>query len=142
MSFEFLDHPADVQIHAVGKDLKECFAKCGEALGCFLTNDSPIELKESMKFTVEGDNLEELIFNFMDEILFIFETELLLFKTIEVTNFKEADSSKYQIEAIGHGENFDLNKHEQGTEIKAITYSALQVLQMTDGVEIYIIVDI
>lgn len=40
------------------------------------------------------------------------------------------------------GELWDKNKHPQGTEIKAITYSNMQVFPTDKGYEIFVIVDI
>lgn len=46
------------------------------------------------------------------------------------------------IKAEGHGEAFDLSKHPQGTEVKAITYSNMQIYNTTDKHECYVIIDI
>jgi SHS2 domain-containing protein len=40
------------------------------------------------------------------------------------------------------GETFALATHEQGTEVKAITYSAMQVTEKPNDAEIFVIVDI
>ena len=40
------------------------------------------------------------------------------------------------------GEKFDLEKHPQGTEVKAITYSAMQIHEKEDRCDLYVIVDI
>lgn len=43
------------------------------------------------------------------------------------------------------GEEFDRSKHEQGTEIKAITYSAMQIYDRQSEekqCDVYVIVDI
>ena len=40
------------------------------------------------------------------------------------------------------GEKFDLEKHPQGTEVKAITYSAMQIHEKADRCDLYVIVDI
>jgi SHS2 domain-containing protein len=37
---------------------------------------------------------------------------------------------------------FSLAKHPQGTEVKAITYSAMQILRVGNDTHIYVIVDI
>jgi SHS2 domain-containing protein len=43
---------------------------------------------------------------------------------------------------FSYGEEFDKAKHPQGTEIKAITYSAMKIIENPYKVEIYVIVDI
>ena len=40
------------------------------------------------------------------------------------------------------GEKFSLQKHSQGTEIKAITYSNMQIHQKDSRVDVFVIVDI
>jgi len=37
---------------------------------------------------------------------------------------------------------FDKKKHPQGTEIKAITYSAMQIHEVENRTDVYVIVDI
>ena len=49
------------------------------------------------------------------------------------------------IEAIAKGESFDLRRHPQGTEVKAITYSNMQVYDRDDTrkrAELFVIIDI
>lgn len=41
-----------------------------------------------------------------------------------------------------YGEMFDTSKHTSGTEIKAITYSNMQIHEKEDKVEFFVIVDI
>ena len=92
----------------------------------------------------------------MDEWLFTFNADpfFVPFK-IEITKFNrksndtqtekennETDDNIIEIEAIGFGETFDLDKHPQGTEVKAITYSAMQVHEKTDFSEVFVIIDI
>eukprot|EP00959_Pyramimonas_sp_CCMP1952_P472038 9499403-Pyramimonas_sp.AAC.2 len=40
------------------------------------------------------------------------------------------------------GETFDRATHEQGTEVKAITYSAMQINEKEDRTDVLVIVDI
>ncbi|KAK8385177.1 hypothetical protein O3P69_012166 [Scylla paramamosain] len=41
-----------------------------------------------------------------------------------------------------YGEEFQLAKHPQGTEVKAITYASMQVYDELDQHEVFVIVDI
>ncbi len=43
---------------------------------------------------------------------------------------------------MGFGEEFSLEKHPQGTEVKAITYSAMQIIQNEEKNELFVIIDI
>jgi SHS2 domain-containing protein len=40
------------------------------------------------------------------------------------------------------GERFDRSRHECGTEVKAVTYSAMQIRQQPGDAEVFVIVDI
>jgi SHS2 domain-containing protein len=52
----------------------------------------------------------------------------------------------FRLRAACKGEAFDLAKHPQGTEVKAITYSAMQVHGLDDPaaerIDLYVIIDI
>jgi SHS2 domain-containing protein len=54
------------------------------------------------------------------------------------------DRDKFSLEAVGIGERFDRERHASGTEVKAITYSAMRILedQEKKEVDIWVIVDI
>ncbi len=41
-----------------------------------------------------------------------------------------------------HGDIYDQQKHPQGTEIKAITYSNMQIHEGAERTDLYVIVDI
>ena len=43
---------------------------------------------------------------------------------------------------LRRGEIFDRQKHECGTEVKAITFSAMQINETKDDAELFVIVDI
>jgi SHS2 domain-containing protein len=75
----------------------------------------------------------------MDELLFRFSADFFTVKEIKITSFTR---SPYHIEANLKGETFSRTKHPIGTEIKAITYSNMQIHEKEDHVDIFIIVDI
>ena len=65
--------------------------------------------------------------------------ELNVCKKIKITEF---DRDNFKITAKGYGETYDREKHTPGTEIKAITYSAMQILEKEGRTDVYTIVDI
>lgn len=52
------------------------------------------------------------------------------------------DRASWKVRARGWGESFDLAKHPQGTEVKAITYSNMQIHEKEDRTDLYVIIDI
>lgn len=94
------------------------------------------------RFSASGHDLDTLLFSFLDEILFAFSTEGFAAREISVVGGIERE--KFSLEAVGKGERFDREKHVSGTEVKAITYSAMRILEDKEKKEsdIWVIVDI
>ncbi len=146
--YEYLDHTADVQLHSWGSNLSEAFAQAATAMFGYMTDLDRIEECSTHRVEAKGHDLKSALFNFLDEWLFAFSAEpnFIPFK-IEVLDFefnkKEGEEEdEVVISSLGIGETFDLSKHTQGTEVKAITYSAMQVIEGDGYAEIFVIVDI
>ncbi|VDN97485.1 unnamed protein product [Rodentolepis nana] len=139
--YEHLDHTADVQIHAWGKDIKEAFEQAAMAMFSYMTTDyDKIDMKYTYEIEAEGTDMENLLFSFLDEWLFAFSADDFFFpRIIKITDF---DANNFRIKSVGYGEPFDLNKHPQGTEVKAITYSNMQIHNKDDMHEVFVIIDI
>lgn len=142
IGYEYLDHTADIQIHAWGKTIEKSFEQACVAMFGYMTDLTTVSIDETKKqsFEVEGHDLQSLLYNLMDEFLFRFSTEdFVVCKDVKITEFNTEDN---KITVEGYGESFDLAKHPQGTEIKAITYSAMQIHADRPTNDVYVIVDI
>ncbi|GMH38738.1 hypothetical protein BSKO_06622 [Bryopsis sp. KO-2023] len=138
--FEYLDHTADVQIHSWGRDVSEAFAQAALGMFNYMTPLDGIRPKASeCTIEAEGHDMMSLLFAFLDEFLFVFHTEFLVCNEVEVLEF---DRENWKIRASGSGERFDRERHESGTEVKAITYSAMQIHESEGDAEVFVIVDI
>ena len=139
--YEHLDHTADVQFHAWGVD----FEKALEALGCclfdYVTEITSINETEEGARTheIECSDMKKFIFRFLDELLYAFTGDDIACRTVSV-KLHSRDPFKATVRTTG--EKFDLEKHPQGTEVKAITYSAMQIHEKEDRCDLYVIVDI
>lgn len=92
-----------------------------------------------MRRSVEaaGDDLEQLLVNWLSELNFLFQTEpFLLAEVISM----QIDGLSVRAEIAG--ESRALREHEIGTEIKAVTYHKIYVRQTADGWEAQVIFDI
>ena len=68
--------------------------------------------------------MESLLFKYLDELLFRFSTEGFCCSRISITSLS---TSAYSIDATAYGDTYDTAKHTPGTEVKAITYSNMQI---------------
>lgn len=137
-----MDHTADVQLHSYGETLKEAFEQVGMAMFGYMTELDTVEILEKHEIEAESEDLEGLLFRFLDELLFLFSAEpFIICKKLVIT---ELDLVNFKIKCNCFGEVFDLKKHPQGTEVKAITYSAMQIVQKPEDkrYDIFVIIDI
>jgi len=139
--WEYLDHTADVQIHSWGGSLKESFEHAAMGMFGYMTTDySKVDMKQVHTIEVQSDDMMNLLYHFLDEFLFLFSAEpFLIPRVVKITEF---DAENFSLKAEGYGEEFDISKHPQGTEVKAITYSNMQIHEDAPDNDIFVIIDI
>lgn len=109
-----------------------------------MTELSTVEIKQCSEVEATGHDMESLLFHFLDELLFLFSCEpFLICSKLKILEF-ETEDEEYRIKCKCYGEEFQLGKHPQGTEVKAITYSAMLIVNEPDvgKFEVFVIIDI
>jgi len=140
--FEFRDHTADVQVRSWGSSLEEAFSQTAYSLMATITPDlKKITTKVERKITIKAEDKEALLFDFLSEFLYIFDVDELVFSQIYVNKIEKSNDN-YMLQATLKGEKFDLDKHEIGIEVKAITYSFLNIEEKHESTIIDIVFDI
>jgi SHS2 domain-containing protein len=114
---------ADLTVEAKGTTLEEAFKNCALAMFNAITPLEGVDPKESRDIEVQGEDLELLLFNFLDELLYIYDVELMIFSDIKL----EIDRNSNSITSKCFGESFKLKKHQQGIVIKAVTFHKMKV---------------
>lgn len=110
----------------------------------YMTDLATVEIKQSSEIEATGHDLESLLFHFLDELLFLFSCEpFLICSKVTITEFI-TEGEEYRIKCKCYGEEFQLGKHPQGTEVKAITYSAMQIVNNPEkkDFQVFVIIDI
>ncbi len=142
VGYKFLDHTADVSVEINGRNLEEAFQQTAYSLMETITpNLKLISPKIERIITVEAEDKEALLFDFLTEFLYFFDVDGLLFNQINIQPIKKIQN-EYFLKAIVKGEKYDKNKHEPGTEVKAITYSFMKIEEKKNNVKINIVFDI
>uniref|UniRef100_A0A0C9RLW1 CG6353_1 protein n=1 Tax=Fopius arisanus TaxID=64838 RepID=A0A0C9RLW1_9HYME len=78
IKYEYLDHTADVQIHAWGETMQEAFEQSGVAMFDYMTELDSVEILTTHDIEAEGDDIQGLLYHFLDELLFMFCAEPFL----------------------------------------------------------------
>nr|XP_025870165.1 protein archease isoform X4 [Vulpes vulpes] len=73
--YEYLDHTADVQLHAWGDTLEEAFEQCAMAMFGYMTDTGTVEPLQTVEVETQGDDLQSLLFHFLDEWLYKFSAD-------------------------------------------------------------------
>ncbi|XP_059996662.1 protein archease isoform X4 [Lagenorhynchus albirostris] len=110
--YEYLDHTADVQLHAWGDTLEEAFEQCAMAMFGYMTDTGTVEPLQATEVETQGDDLQSLLFHFLNEWLYKFSAdEFFIAREVKVLNI---DQRNFKLRSIGWGEEFSLSKHPQG----------------------------
>ena len=132
--YQFLPHPADIKLKARGKDLSELFSNCARGMMSFIYGEKVACKKYTKKeeISLEAKDLSALLVDWLSELLYLSNYTYNAFLNFE---FKEIEESK--LVATAHGCEVDAED-----DIKAVTYSELEINQIKDGWEAIIVFDI
>jgi SHS2 domain-containing protein len=127
----------DLLVEATGGTLGEAFANL--ALGMFnaMTPIGGIEEEEEFVVEAQGDDMESLLFNFMDEFLYLNDVEFLVPRRVEVS----VDEKHFHAEALCVGERFSRDTHETGVAVKAVTYHMMEIRRVDGGYRVRMVFD-
>ncbi len=137
MSYQIIDHTADLGIIVKGPDVKNLFILTAKAMIDLMVEGDISDKKVKRDVLVEGEDFPDLMVRWLGEILYLFESENLIVNSIEIKSI-----SPIQLKSKLDLTNFDPEKHEILREIKAVTYHQISVDKTNDGWEAKVIFDI
>jgi SHS2 domain-containing protein len=137
--FEFVDiTTADTAFVAYGKDLNELFANAALAMFEVMVDTKQIKPKINKKVKVDGNDLQSLMFNWLNGLLVFVDSENLAFSRFDI----KVDEKNLKLEAVCKGEKIDKKKHEIRTNVKACTYHLMEIKKMENIWQAQVILDI
>ncbi len=120
MSFEELEHTADIRVRVKAGSLEELFSEAARALMVIMYGVAdPGILRRHV--VVEGRDIISLMHAFLSEVLFVSEVDDLVVSGAEVR------LSGTGLEGDLFGEPFSREKHLSGMEVKGISFSGLSI---------------
>ena len=143
MPYKYLEDvgTADIAFEATGRDLPELFTAAAEAtMNVMIDNLDAIEPLETRHIKLNGDQLDMLLFDFLQEIIYLKDAERLLVRVREVQINKK--NGHYSLETTGVGERLDAARHDQRADVKAVTLHQFTVERNDGGWKATVILDI
>ena len=141
MSHKFLEGltRADIAFEAKGNTLKELFESSANALFEIMVNPKKVKKKIKKEFKIEKNNLEELLYSFLDEVIFLKDSKSLVFNSCKV-GIKEG--KKLSLKAALFGDKIDYKKQELRVDPKAVTMHKFKVEKRNNKYVAQVIIDI
>lgn len=121
MSYEILEHSADEKFRAQGETLDEAFSEAVKAFSEIVNGGGGMY---THSIEVESENLEALLFDFIDELIKLQDIEDVVVSHAKNLEYTELEDS-HRIEADILVDTIDLE--EQPLDIKAPTYNEMKV---------------
>ncbi|KRZ74021.1 Protein archease, partial [Trichinella papuae] len=140
IKYEHLDHTADIMLHAWGDNLIEAFEQVTMAMFAYLTDLNKVDACFSYDVEVRGSDEKTMLFDFLNEWFAAFNGEpFFIPRYIKIISFNLTDG---YMAARAWGESFDVSKHIQRIEVKAVTFNNMKIVNKDNGYEIFVVLDI
>ena len=129
MPFCFQDEiaTADVAFEAWGETQEELFISCAAALlRTMVESPDQVMRRQTLTFVLEHEELDLLLFSFLQELIFYKDARRLLLHADSVKIGQE--ESTFRLEAVVSGEQIYAARHRVLVDVKAATLHRLSVL--------------
>jgi SHS2 domain-containing protein len=125
--FRYLEHVTDAYIEAFGESIEEAFSNAAKGTINVMFDNEKIHGTDKVDIRVEGEDYYELLFNWLEAVyqLMTIDNQVMSKFEIKISQIH----SKYELTGWVMAELIDITKHGYRTEIKGITYHAMEILQ-------------
>ncbi|MBW3014304.1 archease [Candidatus Woesearchaeota archaeon] len=138
--YKFLEHTADLKFQATGATLEEAFAESARAMYSFIIDIKKIKPVIEKKITIESENHEALLFDFLSEFLVFIDTKGFLLNDVKSIKIQQTDKG-FRLNASVVGDTIN-GKYETGGDIKAVTYNDMFIKKEGNQWVIQVLCDI
>jgi SHS2 domain-containing protein len=143
MPYTYLEEigTADIAFEATGRNLPELFSAAADATtNVMIDNIEAIEPRKARRIELSSDQLDILLFDFLQELIFLKDAERLLLRMQDV-RIDERDEN-YFLKATAEGEPLDAERHHQRADVKAVTLHGFSVERTEGGWNARVLLDI
>jgi len=136
MSFHLRDHTADVAVEATAADLDSVFAAVADGLAAAHVESVP-DGGDRFSLSVTAEGRDALLFDYLDQLIYERDVRGVLPVDNDATVTRADDA--WVCEATARGVPFS---EIDAREIKAVTYSEMDLSETADGWHAYVVLDV
>jgi SHS2 domain-containing protein len=143
MPYHYLEEigTADIAFEATSRDLAELFRDAADAtMNVMIDNLQAIEPRETRYIELSSDEIDMLLFDFLQELIYFKDAERLLLR-VRDARIEQRDGN-YFLKAETAGEPLDSTRHHQRADVKAVTLHGFSVEKEDDGWKARVLLDI
>jgi len=137
MSYELRDHTADVAVEAGGGTLGDVFAAVADGMAAAMCNEIPAEGGDRFEVAVTAEGREALLFDYLDELIYERDVREVLPVDNEAT--VSVTDGTWRVAASARGVGLD---RVSARDLKAVTYSEMDIAETADGWRAYVVFDV
>lgn len=136
MSYALREHTADIAVEATGETLGDTFAAVADGMANAMCDEWPTA-EERNDITVEAESREALLFDYLDELIY----ERDIHSVLPVENAGEVEHENESWRFVGSYGAVPLAA-VTARDLKAVTYSEMDVSRTDDGWRAYVVFDV
>jgi SHS2 domain-containing protein len=143
LPFKYLEDIAiaDAAFLAWGATLEELFVAAADATtGVMIGDLDSIRCGHSMSVQLEENDLEWLLFQFLQEIIFLKDAEQLLVRVVSLVIEQQKDG--LSLRCVFAGDRIDPSRHELLVDVKAVTLHRFRVERAAESWEAQVVLDV
>ncbi|MFB6074414.1 MAG: archease [Haloarculaceae archaeon] len=136
MAYHLRDHTADVAVEATGVTLGETFAAVADGMAAAMCDDVP-GAGDRFEVRVAAESREALLFDYLDELIYRRDVDAVL--PVDNEAVVETVDGEWRVAASARGVPLE---RVSAREIKAVTYSEMDLSETDDGWHAYVVLDV
>lgn len=134
--YRFLQHTADAKFQAFGSRLEEAFANAALAMFSIMIEPEKVKPKLDREISIDGKDEKALLYNWLEELLYLLDSEGFLLNSVRRISIKG-----HILEAVVAGDLVS-NEYKTHGDVKAATYSEMEIKKEKDKCMVQVVVDI
>ena len=146
MSYALRDHTADVAVEATGETLDSVFEAVADGMAAAMAESIP-EGGERFSLAITAEGREQLLFDYLDDLIYErdvrgtlpVDNRATVSAPSESEGAADGGGGRWRVKATARGVALD---RVEARDLKAVTYSEMDLSQTEEGWHAYVVFDV